>query len=75
MRALVYHGPGQQAWAEASDPEIAEEGDVIVRVDPSPFATHRFGRDEFEQAYDIFGDAADHGALKVVLTREEEADQ
>jgi len=33
MRALVYHGPGQKAWEEVADPEISDEGDVIVRVD------------------------------------------
>src|SRR5579863_8175634 len=33
MRALVYHGPGQKAWEEVTDPEISDEGDVIVRVD------------------------------------------
>ena len=30
--------------------------------------THRFGLDEFETAYDVFGNAADTGALKVLLT-------
>ena len=115
MQALVYHGPGQKAWEEVPDPEITDEGDVILRVDAtticgtdlhilsgdvpevhpgrilgheavgtelvaagqldaSRFITHRFGMNEFEQAYDIFGDA-DNGALKVVLTREEEEDQ
>lgn len=33
MRALVYHGPGSKAWEEVPDPEITDEGDVIVRVD------------------------------------------
>src|ERR1700735_1279447 len=33
MQALVYHGPGHKAWEEAPDPEITDEGDVIVRVD------------------------------------------
>jgi alcohol dehydrogenase len=33
MRALVYHGPGDKAWEEVPDPEIADEGDAIVRVD------------------------------------------
>jgi hypothetical protein len=28
--------------------------------------------DDFEEAYDVFGDAASNGALKVVLTRDEE---
>jgi alcohol dehydrogenase len=33
MQALVYHGPGQKAWEEVPDPEITDEGDVIVQVD------------------------------------------
>jgi alcohol dehydrogenase len=33
MRAVVYHGPGQKAWEEVPDPEILDDGDVIVRVD------------------------------------------
>ncbi|HJQ75465.1 MAG TPA: zinc-dependent alcohol dehydrogenase family protein [Gaiellaceae bacterium] len=37
------------------------------RLDPTPFATHRFGLDETEQAYDVFGAAAESHALKVVL--------
>jgi alcohol dehydrogenase len=45
------------------------------QLDASRFVTHRFGMNQFEQAYDIFSDAADNGALKIVLTREEEADQ
>jgi alcohol dehydrogenase len=38
------------------------------RLDPTPFATHRFGLAEAEQAYDVFADAAHSNALKVVLT-------
>jgi alcohol dehydrogenase len=38
------------------------------RLDPTPFATHRFELDEAEHAYDVFGDAATTQALKVVLT-------
>ena len=34
-----------------------------------------FSMDDFEQAYDVFADSASNGALKVVLTREEEADE
>jgi alcohol dehydrogenase len=37
------------------------------RLDPTPFATHRFELDETEQAYDTFADAAATNALKVVL--------
>jgi len=33
MRAIVYHGPGQQAFTEVPDPEITDDRDVIVRVD------------------------------------------
>jgi len=33
MRAVVYHGPGQQAWEEVRDPVITDDADVIVRVD------------------------------------------
>ncbi|MGP7996488.1 MAG: zinc-dependent alcohol dehydrogenase family protein [Streptosporangiaceae bacterium] len=39
------------------------------QLDATKFITHRFGLDEFDQAYDVFGRAADTGALKVVLTR------
>lgn len=31
-------------------------------------ATHHFGLDEIDQAYDVFGHAAQHKALKVVMT-------
>jgi alcohol dehydrogenase len=37
------------------------------RLDPSLFATHRFGLGETMDAYDVFADAANSGALKVVL--------
>jgi alcohol dehydrogenase len=33
MRAMVYHGPGRKAWEEVPDPEITDDGDIIVRVD------------------------------------------
>jgi alcohol dehydrogenase len=39
------------------------------RIDSARFVTHRFGLDEFEAAYDVFGRAAETGALKVVLSR------
>jgi len=46
------------------------------QLDAGRFVTHRFSLDDFELAYDVFGDAASNGALKVVLTRqEEEADE
>ena len=38
------------------------------RLDPTPFATHRFGLSDTEEAYDVFADAAQTSALKVVLT-------
>jgi alcohol dehydrogenase len=39
------------------------------QVDSTKFVTHHFTIDQFEEAYDVFGRAADTGALKVVLTR------
>ena len=42
------------------------------QLDAGRFVTHRFAMDDFEQAYDVFSDAASNGALKVVLTRQEE---
>lgn len=38
------------------------------RLDTTPFATHRFGLDEIGEAYDVFSDAANTNALKVVLS-------
>ncbi len=38
------------------------------RLDPTPFATHRFGLGEVMQAYDVFADAANTNALKVILS-------
>ncbi|NGP04620.1 zinc-dependent alcohol dehydrogenase family protein [Rhodococcus sp. 14C212] len=38
------------------------------KLDTSPMITHRFALDEFEEAYDVFGRAAETGALKVLLT-------
>jgi alcohol dehydrogenase len=37
------------------------------RLDPTPFATHHFALAETEEAYDVFGAAAESHALKVVL--------
>ena len=39
------------------------------QLDSDQFVTHHFALDQFEEAYDVFGRAADTGALKVVLTR------
>lgn len=38
-------------------------------LDPGRFVTHRFGMDEFMEAYDVFSRAGETGALKVALTR------
>ena len=38
-------------------------------IDAARFVTHHFELDDFMKAYDVFGRAADTGALKVVLTR------
>jgi alcohol dehydrogenase len=40
------------------------------RLDPAPFATHRFELAQTEEAYDVFAAAAETHALKVVLTAE-----
>jgi alcohol dehydrogenase len=40
---------------------------VSGRLDPSLFATHHFGLSDTMAAYDTFADAANTGALKVVL--------
>ena len=40
------------------------------RLDPAPFATHRFSLSEVEEAYDVFAAAAETHALKVVLSAE-----
>ena len=38
------------------------------RLHPTPFATHRFQLEETMEAYDVFADAANTQALKVVLS-------
>jgi alcohol dehydrogenase len=40
------------------------------RLDPRPFATHRFTHDQIMDAYGVFADAASTNALKVVLARQ-----
>ena len=40
------------------------------RLDPTAFASHRFGLDQVEHAYDVFADAAATDALKIVLSSE-----
>jgi alcohol dehydrogenase len=39
------------------------------QIDAQRFITHRFGFDEFLHAYDVFANAAETGALKVVLSQ------
>ena len=38
------------------------------QLDAGRLVTHHFDLDEMEHAYDVFGDAANTGALKVVLS-------
>ncbi|MEO6571706.1 MAG: zinc-binding dehydrogenase, partial [Ilumatobacteraceae bacterium] len=38
------------------------------QLDPGRLVTHHFELDEMEHAYDVFGDAANSGALKVMIT-------
>ena len=40
------------------------------QLDADRFVTHRFSLDEFEQAYQVFADAGQTGALKVFVSRE-----
>jgi alcohol dehydrogenase len=51
---------------DAEAPRLIESG----RLDPTPFATHRFALADAEEAYNVFGDAAESHALKVVLEAE-----
>ena len=39
------------------------------QIDAKRLVTHHFGLDDFEEAYDVFANAAGNGALKVVLSR------
>lgn len=41
---------------------------VSGRVDPSKLITHRFALDDITKAYDVFGNAAEEKAMKVILT-------
>jgi alcohol dehydrogenase len=41
------------------------------QLDAAKFVTHRFDMDDFDKAYDAFGNSATTAALKVVLTRGE----
>ncbi|GME73717.1 unnamed protein product [Ambrosiozyma monospora] len=40
-------------------------------IDPAPLVTHHFKLNEIEKAYDIFKNAAENKAIKMVLTNEE----
>ena len=45
-------------------------GAVLLRqLDAARFVTHHFTFDEFLTAYEVFSNAAETGALKVVLSR------
>jgi alcohol dehydrogenase len=39
------------------------------QIDARKFITHHFGMDSFDEAYEVFGNAGQTGALKVVLSR------
>jgi len=39
------------------------------QIEAGRFVTHRFALDDMEEAYQVFGNAADTGAIKVVMTR------
>ena len=39
------------------------------QIEAGRFVTHHFALEEFAEAYDVFGRAAETGALKVVLSR------
>jgi len=43
---------------------------VAGRLDVGPFITHRFALGQFMDAYDVFANAGETGALKVVLARD-----
>jgi hypothetical protein len=40
MKALVYHGPGKQAWEETPRPAIQVATDAIVRITTSTIPPH-----------------------------------
>jgi alcohol dehydrogenase len=42
---------------------------VTHQLDAARFATHQFTLDQFTEAYDVFSNASETGALKVVLNR------
>ena len=48
-------------------PELLN-GVTKSQIAPERFATHRFELGDITDAYDVFGNAAKHQAIKVVLT-------
>lgn len=48
-------------------PDLLEQI-AAAQIAPEKFVTHRFALDEIDEAYRVFSDAAEHQALKVVLT-------
>ena len=47
----------------------AEHG-AFGPLNAKAMATHYFTFDQFEEAYDLFANAAEHNAVKVVISRE-----
>ena len=39
------------------------------KISPEKFGTHNFQMDEILSAYDVFANAGEHNALKVVISR------
>lgn len=83
MKALVYLGPGKRAWQDRPRPRMVLASDAIVRVTTTPMLlrivesgrldatkliSHRFELSRIMEAYDTFGNAAQEGALKVMLS-------
>ncbi|MFW0792305.1 alcohol dehydrogenase catalytic domain-containing protein [Gordonia sp. CPCC 205515] len=48
-------------------PELLEQASAGT-IAPEKFVTHRFTFDQFDQAYETFGNAADEHALKVIIS-------
>lgn len=40
---------------------------AVKKIDPSPLASHTFSMDEMMKAYEVFGQAAEHNAVKVII--------
>ena len=54
-------------WSTPTRPRRCCGSSPRTSSTPRRFVTHHFALDEFMEAYDVFGRAADTGALKVVL--------